>query len=153
MRDSEDTRRIVAAGLLSGLAFVAEQEIDQAIWPDGYSDMKLLGMAAVRRSPQYWLVGLPFHLANSIVFALVYARVVGPRLPGPGWLRGLTMALAENTALWFTLIPIANKVHPAIKDGSMSRIRVTGVDFVVGMLRHVALGIVLGALCPVRDKR
>jgi hypothetical protein len=153
MRDSEDTSRIVAAGLLSGLAFVAEQEIDQAIWPHGYSDMKLLGMSVVRRSPQYWLVGLPFHLANSVAFALVYARLVGPRLPGPGWLRGLTMALAENTVLWFTLIPIANKAHPAIREGSMPRIRLTGVDLLVGMLRHVALGVVLGALCPTRARR
>ena len=153
MDRSDDTNRIIAAGLLSGAAFVAEQLLDQAIWPRGYSDMKLLGMAVTRKSPQYWLVGLPWHLLNSIGFAWVYARIVGPRLPGPGPLRGLLMALIENNGLWFTLLPLANRLHPAVRDGSMPPIRIGGIDWLVGNLRHIALGLVLGWRCPITPRR
>ncbi|HUS16255.1 MAG TPA: hypothetical protein VM536_14750 [Chloroflexia bacterium] len=147
-----DTGAIVRAGLLSGTAFVLEQVLDQAIWPDGYSDMELLGLAVTRRRPHYLAVAVPFHLLNSVAFAWVYARVVGPRLPGPGWLRGLTFALVENNSLWFTLIPLTNRIHPAVKDGTMRPIRMGGTDWLVGSLRHVALGLVLGLLCPMRRR-
>ena len=152
MAQAEDTGRIVVAGLLSGGAFLAEQLVDQAIWPDGYSDMKLLGMAVTRRRPHYWFVAVPWHLLNSIAFAFVYARIAGPRLPGPGWLRGLLMGLIENNVLWFTLLSLGNRLHPAVRDGSMPPIRLLGVDWLVGNLRHIALGLVLGALCPVRGR-
>src|SRR3954452_24148909 len=107
MNQPDDTRRIVMAGLLSGTAFLAEQLLDQAIWPQGYSDMELLGMAVTRKSPQYWFIGVPWHLINSVAFAWVYARIAGPLLAGPGPVRGLLMGLIENNGLWFTLLPLA----------------------------------------------
>ncbi|MDQ2805394.1 MAG: hypothetical protein M3Z04_00515 [Chloroflexota bacterium] len=152
MDESEDMGRIVRAGVLAGLAFMAEQWVDQRIWPDGYSDMKLLGMAVTRKSPAYWAVAVPWHLLNSVGFALLYARVVGPRLPGPGPLRGAILALAENNGLWFPGLPVINRVHPAIRDGSVRPLQTGGVDWLVGNLRHLALGLVLGALCPVRSR-
>ncbi len=154
MRDNNTaTRRIVQAGILAGLAFVAEQLVDQAVWPDGYSDMKLLGMAVTRKSPAYWAVALPWHLLNSIGFAMLYARVIGPRLPGPPLLRGVILALAENNGLWFPGLPVINRVHPAIQDGTIRPLRTGGTDWLVGNLRHLALGLVLGALCPLPPRR
>ena len=153
MRENEDTGQIVMAGLLSGAAFLAEMAADQAIWPAGYSDMKLLGMAVTQRSPQYLALGVPWHLLNSVGFAWAYARVAGPRLPGPGPVRGLLFALIENNVLWFTLIPLTNHLHPAVRKGAMAPIRLGGIDWLVGCLRHVALGLVLGLLCPVRPRR
>lgn len=152
MDPQDATRQIVIAGLLSGTAFLVEHALDQALWPTGYSDMKLLGMALTRRRPQYLWIGVPWHLLNSIGFAWAYARVVGPRLPGSPVLRGVLMALIENNVLWFTLIPLTNRLHPAVRDGSMPPIRVGGVDWWVGNLRHLALGLVLGRLYPVHPR-
>ncbi|HMA36670.1 MAG TPA: hypothetical protein VKY74_19600 [Chloroflexia bacterium] len=153
MEPRDDTAQIVAAGLLSGTAFLVEHWVDQMLWPDGYSDMKLLGLAVTRQRPHYLAVGVPWHLLNSIAFAWAYARWAGPRLPGPGWLRGLLLAVIENNVLWFTLIPVANRLHPAIQDGTMPPIRRGGIDWVVGNLRHIALGLVLGGCCPLAPRR
>ncbi len=149
----DDHAKIIAAGLLSGLAFVAAEALDKVLLKGRYSDMKLLGMAVTRKSPHYLFVGLPWHLLNSVAFAYFYSKLAGPRLPGPGWLRGLALGMIENNVLWFGLITATNKVHPAVKDGSMPPIRLWGRDWVAGIGRHVALGIVLGLLCPVEDRR
>jgi hypothetical protein len=152
MRQTTETRQIVLAGVVSGLAFMAEQALDQAVWPAGYSDMKMLGMIVTRHPRRYWWVAVPFHLLNSIGFAWLYARVVGPRLPGPGPLRGVIMALAENNGLWFPGVPVINRIHPGIRAGQMRPLTLGGGDWLIGNLRHLALGLVLGALCPV-DRR
>jgi hypothetical protein len=113
--------------------------------------MKLLGYAITRRSPQWWILALLMHEFNSLVFAVAYNRVMGPRLPGRGWRRGLLAAMIESNALW-PMVYLANYVHPGIKSGAMPRIG--GLkDFVAATARHVAFGLVLGALCPVRERR
>ena len=131
----------------------AKEPLDQAIWPQGYSDLKLLGYTFTRQAPGYLLIAVPWHLANSVAFAWVYAHVAGPRLPGPGWLRGLLFGLMENNGLWFTVLPLAAHAHPGMRRGWMPRIHRGGVDLLVGNLRHVALGLVLGAICPVAGRR
>src|SRR5215210_7720826 len=97
---AEDTAQVVLAGLVAGLAFVAEEIVDRRIVPGVYSDMRLLGTAVTPRSPWWQVVALLWHEANSVLYALAYSRVFGPRLPGPGWLRGLLSSVIEDTVLW-----------------------------------------------------
>ena len=149
---AQDNRKIITAGILSGIAFIAAEAADKQVFKERYSDMKFVGMVFTRKDPEYLFIGVPFHLFISVIFAFVYNKILGPRLFGPGWLRGLTMALIENNSLWFTLIPLANKIHPALKDGSMKQINLGGKDWLAGMDRHIALGIVLGLLCPIGKK-
>src|SRR5262245_23823003 len=97
---ADDTRQVVAAGLLAGLAFVAEELVDRRLVGGVYSDMKLLGYAVTTKSPWWQFAALLLHEFNSLVFAFSYNRVMGPLLPGRGWRRGLLAALIESTVLW-----------------------------------------------------
>jgi hypothetical protein len=146
---NDDTRQVVSAGLLAGLAFVAAELVDRRLVSGVYSDMKLLGYAVTRRSPWWQIAALLIHEFNSLVFAFSYNRVMGPRLPGRGWRRGLLAAMIESTVLW-PLVYLANLVHPAVKRGAMPPIG-GWKDFAVATTRHVAFGVVLGAFCPVRE--
>ena len=148
--ETEATARLVAAALVAGAAFAAEEALDQRLIGPVYSDMKLLGYAVTTRRPWWLLIGFAIHEANSVAFAQIYRRVLGPRLVGPGWLRGLTMAMLENAVLW-PLVYFSNAVHPAVRRGTMKPIG-GGRDFVAATARHAAFGLVLGALCPV-DRR
>src|SRR4051794_18825046 len=150
-RETDETAQVVAAGLLAGLAFVAEELVDERLLGNVYSDMKLLGYAVTTRSPHWQILALLIHEFNSLVFAFSYHRLLGPRLPGRGWRRGLLAAMIESTGLW-PLVYLANEVHPGIKRGAMPRIAGPR-DFVAATARHIAFGLVLGALCPVREKR
>ena len=147
----DDTGQVVVAGMVAGLAFVAEELVDRRLVGGVYSDMKLLGYAVTRTSPWWQIAALLLHEFNSLLFALSYNRLMGPRLPGHGWRRGLLAALIESTVLW-PLVYLANFVHPGIKSGAMPRIG-GWRDFAVATARHVAFGLVLGALCPVREKQ
>lgn len=147
---ADDTGQVVAAGLLAGLAFVAEELVDRRLVGGVYSDMKLLGYAVTTKSPWWQIAALLMHEFNSLVFAFSYNRLLGPLLPGQGWRRGLLAALIESTVLW-PLVYLANYVHPGVKRGAMPPIG-GGKDFAVATARHVAFGLVLGALCPVRER-
>ena len=148
--ERDDTGQVVVAGLVAGLAFVAEEMVDERLLQPVYSDMKLLGYAVTRRSPQWWIAALILHEFNSLVFAFVYSRILGPYLPGRGWQRGLLMALLEGNGLW-PLVYVMNGIHPGIKSGAMPPIG-GWRDILAGELRHIAFGLVLGLLCPVRKR-
>jgi hypothetical protein len=147
----DDTAQVFGAAMVAGLAFVAEEMVDERLLQPVYSDMKLLGYAVTRKSPQWWIVALLMHQFNSLLFALVYSRIVGPYLPGTGWRRGLLMAMIEGNGLW-PLVYMMKGIHPGIKSGAMPPIG-GWRDFVAATLRHVAFGVVLGALCPVRERK
>ena len=52
----------------------------------GLTELSFAG--SFKGPPPYWLGLLALHL-NGIVFALLYATVVGPALPGPPLVKGL----------------------------------------------------------------
>ena len=149
--DKDDTGQVVGAALIAGLAFVAEEMIDERLLQPVYSDMKLLGYAVTRKSPQWWIAALIMHEFNSLLFALVYSRIIGPYLPGKGWRRGLLMAMIEGNGLW-PFVYVMNGIHPGIKSGAMPPIG-GWRDILAGELRHIAFGVVLGWLCPVRERK
>jgi hypothetical protein len=137
------TLRGVLAGLAGIAAWLAVMPLDKWLSGSRYDDVALLGMAATRR--RAWLpLGLALHVLNGIAFGLVYAHVAERRLPGPGWVRGLLAAEAENGAVAF-LTPLVDRYHPAVQDGRTGK-TATAVALLQATWRHGVFGAVLGAV-------
>ncbi len=135
-------RRGAVAGLVGGAAFSAVMAVDQKITACPADDYQLL--AGFGPFARWWpVVGRIAHAANSIVVGATYA-LVEDRLRGPGWLRGLAFAMAENALLWPVLI-VLDRVHPAIRSGALPRYN-QPVPAALEVGRHVAFGVVLGAV-------
>lgn len=91
--------------------------------------------------PSYW-AGQFVIYANGIVFALFYATVAGPFLPGPGVIRGAIFGLLlfVFSGFLFSTIFLREgfflvKVHPRA--------------WITALVVHLVWGIVVGWLCPV----
>ncbi|MCS7001617.1 MAG: hypothetical protein NZ518_02095 [Dehalococcoidia bacterium] len=140
------------AGAAGSLAYLIEQAADIALFKDPTDDVKLLGMVVTRRTPWWLLIGLPTHYVNGALLGMLYATVVEPRLPGPGWLKGLILAQVENYALWQILIRVVDRVHPAVREGKLPTYD-RPTPFVQGVLRHVAYGVALGGVYALLTKR
>lgn len=136
----------IAAGALSGvaggMAFAAVMFADMAVSRRNVNDFLLLG--GLGPAPSAWRVtGPTMHVINSAALGTAYA-VVEPRLRGPGWARGVTFALVENTVLW-PVVLVLDRVHPAVKSGALPSFN-SAWPFVAENLRHIAYGFVLGLL-------
>ncbi len=91
--------------------------------------------------PPYWLGLIVLHL-NGIVFAFVYATVLGPMLTGPMVVRGLIWGGILFVAAQLVFVPVF------FKDGFFGlkgHPRAWMTAFVV----HAIFGGILGWLCPV----
>ena len=142
--------RPALAGATAALAYLAEQEIDRQAVNRRSNDLDLLGGLVTGHEWLWRPLGLAMHLSAGAAFGVVFDRVVAGRLPGPYWLRGVTMAQVENTALW-PLIPILDRVHPAVKRGRLAPMH-RRVYFAQAVLRHAALGAALGLLLDPRGR-
>lgn len=134
--------RGVLAGVAGALAYLAEQELDRRVANPRSDDLVLLGGMLTARSSAWRPLGLGIHLTAGAVFGVVFESIVAPLLRGPYWLRGAIMGQVENALLW-PLIPIIDRIHPAIRVGALSPLN-RPVYFAQAVLRHVALGAVLG---------
>ncbi len=90
-----------------------------------------------------WAVGMIVHGANgALVFPLIYAFFVVPRLPGATWFRGLVW----GGVLWVLAQMI---VLPMMGAGFFSahagRMRSAGASLLGHLIYGVALGMVVGA--------
>jgi hypothetical protein len=85
----------------------------------------------------------------SVTFAIMFNWIVAPRLCGPYWLRGLFTFQAENAGTW-PLVLLIDRYHPAVKAGAMAPLT-RPIYFVQAAWRHLAFGVVLGALLAPRD--
>lgn len=145
MSFSIDRRRRVAgmvAGLAGGVAFAAVMVSDMRLSRQRVDDFQLLAGFGPTRD-KWPVVGPLVHIVNSLSLGLLYS-FVADRISGPGWLRGLTFALVENTLLW-PIIIVLDRVHPAIKSGELPRFN-RPWPFIAENLRHAAYGVVLGAV-------
>ncbi len=136
-------RRGVAAGLAAALAMLGAMALDLRLTGERTNELRLLaGMVPGGR--RHWaVVGTLMHLANGAALGALYTRVA-PRLPGPGWLRGIIFAEVENAALWPALL-LLERVHPGFRSGeiaSYNRPRAALLE----VTRHLAYGATLGAL-------
>lgn len=139
-------RGVLGAGILGGLAggaaFAAVMKLDIALSGERNDDFQLLGGFGPLRD-RWRVTGPIVHAFNSASLGCVYA-LVSDRLSGPGWRRGLTFAIIENTLLW-PIIIVLDRVHPAIASGEMPTFN-RPWPFVAENLRHAAYGVVLGTV-------
>jgi len=136
------TRVGAIAGIAAAVAYVVEQEVDLRMFDHDADDLVLLGGLFTRQRHRARSIGLGMHLANGAIAGIVYARYVHDRLPGPPVLRGVTFALVETTAIY--PLALLEDYHPAIRRGELSRYW-NGTAFAQSILRHIALGAVLGS--------
>jgi hypothetical protein len=130
------------AGLFAGTAFAAVMLADIRLSGHRVNDFQLLGGIGPPR--QRWRITGPLmHWTNSAVLGVVYT-VAEPHIPGPGWLRGTTFALVENTLLW-PIVLLLDRVHPAVQSGEMPTFN-RPWPFIAENLRHIAYGAVLGSV-------
>ena len=134
----------LGAGVAGGIAYLAAQEIDRRLVNPRSNDLVLLGGLVTRRRAVWRPLGLLLHLLSAAVFGLIFDAIVAPCLSGPYWLRGLLMAEFENITLW-PLIILIDRSHVAIKGGDLAPMNCP-VYFAQAVWRHLALGIVIGAL-------
>ncbi len=149
--------RLATAALAGGSAYLVEMWLDELLFRDRTDDLVLLGGLGSRSGLWSRVLGLLVHFANSGLVVIAYAYVARPRLPGPGWARGLAAFTAENTLLWPIVIAL-DGVHPWVRDGRLPRYN-RGVPWLQSVLRHVAFGLVVGRLLgpvdsptPIRDR-
>ena len=135
-----DVRAAGIAGLAAGAAFVAVLEADVRLTGNKVDDLVFLGRPLAGKPTLARPVGLALHAANSVGFALLYARLQD-RLPGPPWWRGVLFFNVENVLLYPFLV--FEEWHPAIRDGQLDRYW-TWPSFLQSIPRHVAYGAVLG---------
>jgi hypothetical protein len=137
-----DVQAGALAGIAGGLAYVVAQEIDNRVLRRNLDDLHMLGRLVTSGPEGARAAGLPIHLANSAMIGTVYAALE-PYLPGPPWLRGITLAIAENTALY----PAAlfEEHHPAVRRGEVERY-LSLASFLHSIPRHIAFGAVTGAV-------
>ena len=99
------------------------------------------------------LAGWLLLLAGGIVWALIYAYRFCNRLPGPGWLQGLTYGglgvFLVSSLLFF---PLMGFLHPLARSGQIPSPGLFGVGLsgervaVANFLGHCLFGIVVGAV-------
>ncbi len=137
----QEAARGAAAGLLGSLAYSAEMWLDLRLVRYRFNDFTLLGRP-FSSSPRIWLpFGATLHLINGMLVGRLYAGVER-LLPGPGWLRGVLFAQAENALLW-PLMLLVDRCHPGRRDGTLAP-AFTLPSYLVAVLRHLAFGFVLG---------
>lgn len=130
------------AGLAGGLAFAVTMAVDQRLSGCRADDYRLL--ADFGPFARWWPVtGRVVHGLNSAAVGAAYA-VAEDRLRGPGWVRGLTFAMIENTVLWPAIV-VFDRVHPAIRSGRLPRYN-QPLPALLEVGRHIAFGVVLGAV-------
>ncbi|MCS6801528.1 MAG: hypothetical protein RMM58_03555 [Chloroflexota bacterium] len=133
----------ITAGLLGAAAYLLAQAADLALFRNGANDLKLLGMAVTRRSPFWQFLGTAAHFSFGTLLALLYALTLGRWLPFRPWVSGLVFAQVENAVLSALLLPLLDRVHPAIRRGDLPRY-LTPIPVIQQVFRHLAYGVVLG---------
>jgi hypothetical protein len=149
---SIEIRRIVpgiVSGLAGGAAFAAVMKLDIALSGEPVDDFRLLAAFGPLRG-KWRIVGPAIHAANSASLGALFA-LTSDRLRGPGWRRGLTFALIENTVLWPVII-VLDRVHPAIRSGDLPPYNRLW-PFIAENVRHAAFGIALGAVYERLERR
>ena len=136
---------VAAAGVLATYVHLAF-----ALWAPRYGLPRLdfaKGMAELcfaesfEGPPPYWLGLLALHL-NGIVFALLYATVFGPLLPGPPLIRGLLFSGILLIGSQLVFVPLF------LRDGFFG-LKMHNRAWMTALVTHALFGAVLGWLSPV----
>ena len=137
--------RVLVPGLVASLVLGMWQMIVEAIvgaglWsPPIYIAATLLrGLQGAGSPASFDLagvgLGLMGHMMNSVIFGLVFAFLIGPRLPSLGRqiVGGLIYGVAIFIVMWYVILPLINPVMLNLNAG-------------VFFLGHMMWGAALGA--------
>ena len=138
-----DRARAARAGAIASAAYAAEMLGDLRILRYDFNDFTLLGRPFSKNRSVWLPIGAAIHMFNGTALGLVYGWV-HQFLRGPGWFRGLCFAQTENLVLW-PLMLVVDRFHPARREGQLAA-GWSKRAFLVGVLRHAAYGVTLGAL-------
>jgi hypothetical protein len=138
-----DPGKATRAGAAGALAYLAEMAVDLPLLDCPTNDLMLLGRPFTANRRVWPLLGAALHVGNGIALAQVYG-LFGRRLPGLPWLRGILFTLLENALLW-GLVPVFDRVHPAIRAGELPRMN-RPIPLLQQILRHIAYGAALGVV-------
>jgi hypothetical protein len=137
--DRTRTLRGALAGAAAGAIWIAQQPLDKRVFGVDYDDAFLLGRLARLDGSAALAGGAALHVVNGAVFGAIYANIA-PSLPGPRWLRGPAVALAEHLSSW-TLTPVVDRL-----DLGLPKLWGNGPAFAQATYRHVLFGALLGEL-------
>ncbi len=142
----------VLAGLLATVAMATVQVIVLAVFtelPTTLPERALLALVALSAAGQGILpsplaapvAGLLF-VPAGIVWAIVYALWVEPRLHGPDWLKGMACSILPTGISWLVVLPLLGA-------GPLGLQVDVGPVLVVGeLVRHAVYGVALGLTYP-----
>lgn len=131
------------AGVAGALIYVGVMEVDRRAFSSNTDDLLLVGGIVTRNARLARALGFGAHLGFGAAFGLAYAKTLEGLDASPSIASGVAFALAENTVLYpLALLQI---LHPAIRSGQLDRYW-TWTALLQGILRHTALGAVMGEL-------
>ncbi len=129
------------AGAVAAIVMTLEQPLDKRLLASRYDDVEILGKL-VTRGNHWQPIGFALHVQNGAILGTAYARL-GPSLPGPPVLRGLTGGLIEHLVTW-PMVALVDRYHPAREE--LPKLVANRRAFGQATIRHAVFGIVLGLL-------
>ena len=139
-----DPVRAMAAGAVAAFAYLAMMYVDMAVTGSQSDDLLMIGRPLSGDPRRARLLGLAAHTTFGATMGLVYGGLARTRLPGPNWVRGIALMLAENTILW-PLTFVIDRTNPAMVAGDIPKLNAP-LPFAQQIVRHIAFGAVLGEL-------
>lgn len=107
----------------------------------GHTGIKYLG----GEKPGFWVVGIAFHLVDSILLALLYAVAVYPKLPVQGSIAvGALAGLAYGVVLWALLAMLI--VMPLMGSGPFGMRSGSWKPAAASLVLHLVFGAILGGV-------
>jgi len=98
------------------------------------------------------LLGWVVFFLGGVIWALVYACYVYPRLPFPGWLQGLIYGVGVFLVTSLILFPLLSEVHPLVRSGQMEAPGAFGIGLaghgivLANLFAHSLFGLFLGVV-------
>ena len=85
-------------------------------------------------------LALALHLAAGLVWALIYAYIAEPRLPGPGWIRGILFSIVPWILSLIVFLPVVGGGFFA------SALNAGPLPIIGNLVLHLVYGATLGLL-------
>jgi hypothetical protein len=118
--------RAAAVGAAAAALWGLQEPLDQRLFRSAYSDVEILGRG--RRS-----IGLALHTANGALFGVLF-DAIRQRVDLDQRRLALGLALAENVALWPSIVLVDRKLLTSPRAFAQATYRHTLFGFLLGRL-------------------
>lgn len=106
----------------------------------GHTGIKYVG----GEKPGAWLVGIVFHLVDSVLLALLYAAFLSPKLHPATIPSGMVAGAAFGVALWLILAMLI--VMPLMGSGPFASRTGSWKPAAASLVLHLVYGMILGGI-------